>query len=129
LKPLAASFIVMPCGSMPLTFAESCGLDWIFEAIGDTVVVVPPVVDPLVLPLVVPLVLPLVDPLVVPLVLPLVVPVLVPLVVVAVRLPDLCDEPVVFVDAVLPEVVVFPPWLVECDECELSTCDACVVVA
>jgi hypothetical protein len=106
----------MPCGSMAFTFLASCGFAWIFAATGDTGVVLP-VVDPLVLPLVVPLVLPLVVPVVLPLVVPDVVP--------AVRLPDLCDEPVVFVDAVLPEVVVFPPWLVEC---ELSTCDACVVV-
>src|SRR5256885_14891621 len=112
---------------------------------GDTGVVLP-VVEPPVLPLVVPVVLPLVGPvvlpLVVPVVLPLVVPVVLPLVVpdvvFAVRLPDLCDEPLVFVDAaVLPDVVVAPredvvvfrPPLVECDECELSTCDACVVVA
>ena len=104
---------------------------------GDTGVVLP-VVEPPVLPLVVPVVLPLVVPVVVPLVVPVVLPLVVPDVVFAVRLPDLCDEPLVFVDAaVLPDVVaalredvvVFPLLLVECDECELSTCDACVVVA
>ena len=95
---------------------------------GDTGVVLPvveppvlPLVVPVVLPLVVPVVLPLVVPVVLPLVVPVVLPLVVPDVVFAVRLPDLCDEPLVFNAAVLPDdvvvgdVIVFPPWLLECD--------------
>ena len=109
MKPVAASFIVVPCGSIAFTFLASCGFDWIFAATGDTGVVLP-VVEPVVLPVVLPVVVPVVVPLVVP------------DVVLAVRLPDLCDEPLVLVDAaVLPDdvvvgdVIVFPPWLLECD--------------
>src|SRR3954447_22290604 len=59
----------MPAGSIAVTFAASCGCDWIFVAIGEVVVppvVVPPVVVP---PVVVPPVV--VPPVVVP---PVVVP-------------------------------------------------------
>src|SRR3954464_14962952 len=59
----------MPAGSIAVTFAASCGCDWIFVAIGEVVVppfVVPPVVVPPVVvpPVVVPPVLvpPVVDP-------------------------------------------------------------------
>ena len=136
LKPVAASFIVMPAGSIFLTFAESCGLDWIFDAIGDTGVVVPPVVvPPVVVPPVVvpPVVVPpvVVPPVVEPLVVPLVLPLVVPVVVVAVRLPDLCDEPLVFAlpaVVVLVEDVVFGPWLlVVCADVFVVCADAFVV--
>jgi hypothetical protein len=56
----------MPAGSIAVTFAASCGCDLILVAIGEVVVVVPPVVVP---PVVVPPVV--VPPVVVP---PVVVP-------------------------------------------------------
>ena len=129
-NPLAASSIVMPAGSIPVTFAASCGCDLIFVAIGE--VVVPPVVVP---PVVVPPVV--VPPVVVP---PVVPPVVVPPVVPPVVVPPVVVPPVVVPPVVVPLVVVVRgdlPWVlvavevvvVLCDEpCVDGPCDVDLVV-
>src|SRR3954465_13105360 len=105
----------MPAGSIAVTFAASCGCDWIFVAIGE--VVVPPFVVP---PVGVP-------PVVVP---PVVVP---PVVVPPVVVPPVVVPPVVVPPVVVPAVFVVRgdlPWVrVVCSAswCSVSRCVvACV---